>query len=269
MDLVEVLKRKHTLYPFDNELNILDFATFSEKMAEITPDLIIHTAAMTDVDACEIERDKALEVNGVGTQNVALAAKKCSAKILYISTDYVFDGTKGEPYIEFDEPRPLNNYGLSKLAGETYCMSLVKEFFIVRTSWMYGKQGHNFVSTVLKKARESERLEIVNDQIGSPTYSFDLAVNIGRLIDSERYGIYHLSGNGECSWFDFSRKIIEIAGMKVDVVPISTAKLNRPAVRPSYSVMRNFCIDATIGDEMPHWETSLRAYFEEREKEAA
>lgn len=269
MDLVGVLREKNDVYPFDIDLDILNLKAFTEKMEEIKPTLIIHTAAFTNVDLCEKERDEAFTVNAIGTQNVALASRKCGAAMLYVSTDYIFDGEKGSPYTEFDEARPLNHYGWTKLAGEYYCKMLLREIFVVRTSWLYGRAGHNFVSTILKKAKMGERIEVVNDQTGSPTFSLDLARNIERLIESGRFGIYHLSGNGECSWFEFARKIVELARIRANIVPISSDQIGRAAVRPRYSVLRNMCVELAIGDKMPRWEDSLERYIVEREVETA
>jgi len=234
-----------------------------EAIAIRSPQLVIHTAAYTDVDGCEQHPDRAHKVNAIGTQNIALACARLDATMVYISTDFVFNGRKGRPYIEFDAPDPLSVYARSKLAGEQYVRALLKKWFIVRTSWLFGKNGKNFVETILRLAGERDELSVVNDQIGSPTFAGDLVPEMARLIATEAYGIYHLSNNGACSWFDYARKILELAHVEnVRVVPISTETLGRPAVRPAYSVLRNYCMELTIGDRMRSWEEGLAAYLE-------
>lgn len=263
-ELMHFLSQEHEVSGIDlEEADITDRAQIMEAIAIRSPQIVIHTAAYTDVDGCEQHPDLAYKVNAIGTQNVALACGRLDATMVYISTDFVFNGRKNEPYIEFDEPDPLSVYARSKLAGEWYLRSLVRKGFIVRTSWLFGRHGNNFVETILRLAGERDELCIVNDQIGSPTFAGDLVPEMARLIATEAYGIYHLSNNGACSRFDYARKILEVAHAEnASVIPISTEALGRPAVRPAYSVLRNYCMELTIGDRMRSWEEGLAAYLE-------
>ena len=195
---------------------------------------------------------------------MAVAAAKIGAKLVYISTDYVFNGKAGRPYIEFDMTDPINIYGKSKLAGEQYVASLSNKYFIVRTSWLYGRQGKNFVKTMLNLAQEKSEVSVVNDQVGSPTWSKDLAYFIEELIQTELYGIYHASNGGLCSWFDLARAIFKLAGLnQIKVMPISTAELNRPAPRPAYSVLENYCIRLEGLSALRPWEEALEEFLTE------
>ena len=215
-DLVETLSKEHELFGIDvkdsgswilnlgsmefSKADIINKEEIIKVICDARPEVVIHTAAYTDVDGCEKNEDLAHRVNGTGTQNVALACQKCKAVIAYISTDFVFDGEKKEPYIESDRPNPLSVYGKSKLEGEKHISSLLDRYFIIRTSWLFGKHGRNFVNTILKLAQEKKELRVVNDQIGSPTYTKDLAYAIKRLITDHRspitdFGIYHISNS--------------------------------------------------------------------------
>ena len=264
-ELMQFLSQEHEVSGIDlDEADITNREQITETIAIRSPQLVIHTAACTDVDGCEQHPDRAYRVNAIGTQNIALACARLDATMVYISTDFVFNGRKNHPYIEFDAPDPLSVYARSKLAGEQYVRALVNKGFIVRTSWLFGKHGRNFVETILRLAGERDELRIVNDQIGSPTFAGDLVPEMARLIATEAYGIYHLSNQGACSWFDYARKILEYAHVRnVRVVPISTEALGRPAVRPAYSALRNYCMELTIGDRMRSWEEGLAAYLEQ------
>ena len=181
-------------------------------IAELSPEVVIHTAAMTDVDGCARDPDRAYLVNALGTQNVALACQRCSAAMVYVSTNEVFDGAKGEPYLEFDRPNPINAYGRSKLAGELFVQTLLDRFYIVRTSWLYARGGQNFVTKIIRAADEWGRLRVVTDEVGSPTYAPDLAQAIAKLIRTGHYGVYHLTNEGACSRYDFAVRILELSG---------------------------------------------------------
>ncbi len=262
-DLVGILKKAHEVHPFDLDLDITDYSRFLIKMDSIKPQLVIHSAAYTNVDGCEKEPDRAFLINALGTQNVALACQKLDAAMVYISTDFVFDGEKGEPYSEYDKTNPLSVYGKSKLDGENYVRALLTRFYIVRTSWLYGKQGHNFVKTILKLADENDELTIVDDQIGSPTYTNDLAETIARLIETEWFGIYHITNSGACSWFDFAREILEKSGRDIGKVrPIRSKDLDRPAPRPAYSVLSNYMLELRGWSPLRSYQEALDAYFQ-------
>ena len=231
---------------------------------EANPRLILHAAAYTAVDKAESEPDMAYFVNATGTQNVCLAAQLLDVPIVYLSTDYVFDGTKAEPYDEWDTPNPLSIYGKSKLAGEWFVRQLCPKHYIVRTSWLCGHGGANFVETILKLAQEREKLQVVNDQHGSPTFCRDLAPEIFRLTESGAFGTYHLTNQGYTTWFDFARKIVELAGMKTPVHPITTAEYPRPAPRPGNSRLSPRLYENAIGNRMPKWEEGLQWYLSQR-----
>jgi dTDP-4-dehydrorhamnose reductase len=260
--LQEALKG-HELFLIDlPEHDVTDTGIISA-IAGFQPDLVIHTAAMTDVDGCEVHPDRAYEVNGLGTRNVALGCQHCGAPLLHISTDYVFDGTKEEPYLEFDEPNPISVYGRSKRAGELLVRDLLNRFYIVRTAWLYSQGGNNFVNRILQLAEERDELSVVSTEVGSPTYAPDLAEAITRLIQHPLYGTYHLVNEGSCSRYDFARKILELAG-KGDFPLHPAETYERPAKVPANAVLRNFCAASQLGITLRPWEEALRAYFQER-----
>lgn len=250
------------------ELDITKPTIVQELIIANSPDIIIHSAANTNVDGCELEPDNAYRVNALGSRNVAVASEKAGAKLVYVSTDYVFDGAGQRPYTEFDGTNPISVYGKSKLAGERYVTGMSSKYFIVRTSWLYGEHGHNFVKTMLRLAKEKTELSVVDDQVGSPTYTKDLARFIEGLVQTELYGTYHATNTGECSWFQFARTIFEIAGLShVKVRPISTAELNRPAPRPAYSVLDHYCIRLEGLPDLRPWEEALREYLSSKSQQ--
>jgi len=228
-------------------------------IASLAPEVVIHAAALTNVDDCELNPDAAYLVNALGTRNVALACQGCGAAMVYISTDYVFDGQKGEPYLEFDEPNPINVYGRSKLAGERCVQALLHKFYIVRTAWLYSRTGDNFVKKVLRLADERDELSMVTNEVGSPTYAPDLAAAITQLIRHPLYGIYHLTNQGCCSRYEFAKKILEFAG-KGDFPIHPIDQYPRPAKPPAYAPLRNFRA-AQLGIALRPWEEALKEYF--------
>ena len=212
----------------------------ADRVAALGPDWVVHAAAATDVDSCEREPDVAMAVNAEGTRRVAEGCRRAGAGLVYLSTDYVFDGRKGAPYTEWDAPAPLNAYGRSKLEGEGAVRSLVSRWVIVRTAWLYGAYGKNFVKTVLAKAAAGEKLQVVDDQVGSPTYAADLARAVVLLLSRGLSGVYHVTNSGSCSWYEFTREILRlICADVVSVDRITSDELNRPARRPAYSVLEN------------------------------
>lgn len=253
---------KEDLFPVDiEELDITDFDAVIKEVNRFGPDLIIHAAAFTDVDGAELNRDLAYKVNAAGTQNLAIAARGAGAVILYVSTDFVFDGLKGTAYQEFDDVNPVSVYGRSKLAGERYVQSLTNTHYICRTAWLYGRHGHNFVKTMLKLGEEKQTIKVVDDQVGSPTNAADLADKLAEVGLSGRFGIYHTTNTGETSWFGFAAKIFELAGLPVELEPIKTAQLSRPAPRPAYSVLRGLSLELQGLAPMRPWEEALGDYF--------
>jgi len=276
VDLYQTLKEKHEVVGFDLKefpstsflpppVQRGDIARIDEvKRAfhELTPDFVVHTAAYTDVDGCEKNPDKAYKVNALGTQNVCLASQELNIPVIYISTDFVFDGKKDSPYVEFDEPRPISIYGRSKLAGEEYVKTLLNKYFIVRTSWLYGHYGKNFIETILQLASQKKELRVVNDQVGSPTYTRDLSGKIKELLPTELYGIYHITNSGSCSWYEFARETLKLADIKgAQLKPITSEELSRPAPRPGFSVLENYCLRLALGKSMRDWQEALRDYI--------
>jgi len=264
-EIMNMLNEKEDVVGIDIEtLDITDSKNCYQYITSLQPDVVIHTAAYTNVDGCESNADLAYRVNVIGTQNIASACLACDAKMIYISTDFVFDGKKNDPYDEFDDPNPISIYGRSKLAGEKMVQSILNKYFIVRTAWLYGLNGNNFVKTMLRLAKEKDEISVVNDQWGTPTYTKDLSQVICKLLYTNNYGIYHGSNKGSCTWYDFAKKIFELAEMKnIIVKPITTEDLGRPAKRPKYSVLRNYMLELTIGDSFRQWESSLEEYISE------
>jgi len=199
------------------------------------PDVIIHCAAYTDVDQAEVERELCYQVNVEGTRYVAEIAKELDAKMLYISTDYVFDGQGEKPFEVTDQPNPINYYGETKYLGEQEVQKLLDKYFIVRTSWVFGEHGDNFVKTMLKLGKERDEISVVADQYGSPTYTGDLAKLIVEMIKTDKYGIYHATNEGFCSWYEFAKEIFKVAGIDIKVKPVSSKKFKSKATRPSNS----------------------------------
>ena len=232
----------------------------ADKIASTRPNLVIHTAGYTDVDGCERDPGTALTVNAQGTRRVAEGAAKANARLVYISTDYVFDGKKTEPYTEHDPVNPLNVYGRSKLIGEQEALKACPSVLIVRTSWLYGAYGENFVKTILKLAATRPEIRVVNDQRGSPTYARDLASVISELIRRKTSGVVHAGGEGECSWHEFACAITQEAGSKCRVIPISTSESGRLAVRPSYSVLSTELL-RHYGLSLTPWREGVRQFL--------
>ena len=222
-----------------DELDVRE-ASCAERVATLRPDWVVHAAAATDVDGCERDAAWAFAVNGEGTRRIAEGCRRANAGLVYVSTDYVFDGQKDRPYLEADPPGPLNVYGRSKLAGEEATRALAGRWTIVRTAWLYGVHGKNFVKTILERAQAGQPLRVVDDQVGSPTYAADLAEGIALLLAGGHTGVFHLTNSGACSWFAFAREIVRLAGFDPGTVtPMTSADLNRPARRPRFAVLEN------------------------------
>lgn len=263
-ELVELLRDEHEIIGLSHkDLDVADFSKVKEIVCEKSPEFVIHCAAYTDVDGCELNPDKAYTINSFGTQNMAVASEKCGATMVYISTDYAFDGAKGEPYTEFDKADPINVYGRSKYVGEAFVASLCSKYYILRTAWVYGKYAkRNFVKTVLGLVGDKKELRIVCDQVGSPTNTYDISLAIRELIKSERYGLYHAVNEGEVSWYQFTKLVLDCKGISdVKVIPITSEELDRAANRPSYSVLRNFCLEKSGIYKMRNFEDALKDYL--------
>ncbi len=247
----------------ETDLDTLDITDSFQVWSLVTreqPEAIINTAAYTNVDGCETDELKAFRVNAIGAQNLSTAAYKIGTKILQVSTDYVFDGTGNSPKREYDPINPQSIYGKSKALGEKLVIETNPRHFILRTAWLYG-EGNNFVRTMLKLAQEKDEINVVNDQIGSPTSTVDLARCIINLINTEHYGIFHTTCEGECSWYDFAKRIFALKNIKVKVNPITTKELNRPAKRPAYSVLENFMLKLIGLNNFRQWEDALEEYL--------
>jgi dTDP-4-dehydrorhamnose reductase len=243
------------------EHDITDPASVVDIVAGIRPDVVIHAAAMTDVDGCERNPDLAFRVNALGTHNMALACERCGAAMVYVSTNDVFDGKLGRPYYEWDTPSPQSVYARSKAAAEFYVRILLHRFYIVRTAWLYARGGANFVTKIVAAADRLGALRVVTDEVSAPTYAPDLAESIGRLLRTGHYGIYHLTNGGICSRYDWAVKILELAGRgHVPVEPITTDQWPRPAPPPLYAPLVNFA-GAALGITLRPWEEALREYF--------
>ena len=269
--LVKVLSSEFKTKGIDiADCDITDKDQIINLVTSYRPSIIIHTAAYTDVDVNELNSERAFAVNALGSENIAKAAKDAQALLFYISTDYVFDGNKPKPYIEEDIPNPVNIYGSSKLKGEKFVQALVEKHFILRTSWLFGPKGKNFVTTILDKAQAVSRLEVVDDQKGSPTYTLDLAKAIKNLIAhldtvpcQDCYGIYHLTNAGSCFWFEFAKRIVELANLKTEVFPISSQESKRPACRPKMSILNTNKIKDVFSAELRTWQEALESFLSE------
>ena len=239
-DLQEVLKDKHELILTTSKtLDITDKENTINFIIENKPDVVINSAAYTDVDGCETNQDIAYAVNGEGVRNLALGCRQVDCPLVHISTDYVFDGTAREPIAEDGEIGPISVYGKSKLMGEEAIQEILDKYFILRTAWLYGINGKNFPKTMLELAKDHSEITVVYDEVGTPTYTPDLAYGISQIIETDHYGIYHLTNSGSCSWCEFAKYIFEIAGADVNVVPVTASEFSRPAPRPCYSVLKN------------------------------
>ncbi|MEK5206067.1 dTDP-4-dehydrorhamnose reductase [Psychrobacillus sp. FSL H8-0510] len=248
------------------ELDITDELKVQKVVGEIQPDVIINTAAFTKVDLAESEEYLAYNINGYAQRNLAVAAEKVGAKICYVSTDYVFDGTGEVPYKEYDECKPLGVYGKSKYIGEKLTQSLSSKYFIVRTSWVYGEYGSNFVKTMLKLAETRNELGVVHDQIGSPTYTVDLAEFIIKLIKTDKFGIYHCTNSGSCSWYEFAKAIFEETGKNIKLNALTTDQYPTPAKRPQYSALDNMALNINGFSSMRHWREGLSSFLNNLKK---
>lgn len=250
------------------ELDITDREAVERLMAAYRPDAAIHCAAYTKVDLAEDEPERCWAVNADGTRNLAAACREIGAKLLYISTDYVFPGAGERSYETGDPTGPVNTYGRSKLAGELAVQSLLEKYFIVRISWVFGKNGNNFVKTMLRLAETKAELSVVCDQIGSPTYTADLAPLLCDMVQTERYGVYHATNEGTCAWSEFAEAIFELAGRQVVVHPISTSAYPTRAARPLNSRMSKECLHSNGFQELPEWKNALARYLKEITGEA-
>lgn len=266
-DVCRILKERHIEHlPCDRQVfSLEDFNKAREVVLSYKPNAIIHAAAYTAVDKAESEKELAFKINSDATLNLAKTAKDIDAKFVYISTDYVFGGT-GENFYEIsDEKNPLNIYGKSKLMGEEAVLKTLEKYFIVRISWVCGKNGKNFVKTMLNLSKKHSELKVVADQIGSPTYTLDLAKLLVDMIQTEKYGIYHATNEGVCSWAEFAEEIFKLANKNTKVIKIPTEDYKTPAARPKNSKLSKKSLDLNGFNRLPHWKDALKRYLEEME----
>lgn len=242
------------------ELDITDIDKTLALVREVKPYAIINCAAHTAVDACETDVDNAYKINAIGPRNLSIASRETGAKLVHISTDYVFAGDASQPYTEFDTPNPQGMYGKTKLAGEEFVRQFAKDYFIIRTAWLYG-DGKNFVRTMLRLSETHDEVRVVNDQVGSPTSTVELAKIIDQLLFTENYGLFHGTCEGVCSWADFAQEIFRLAGKKTKVTGITSEEYNAPTKRPAYSVLENYMLKLTKGYVAADWQQAIAEYM--------
>ena len=262
-DLVRVLESSHAVTGVDlDELDITDRRAVEDRVVALAPDVLVNAAAYTDVDRSEVEEGLAFQVNADAAANLAVACRKARARLIHVSTDYVFDGTERRPYSEEDTPNPLGAYGRSKWEGEQRIREVLPEACLVRTAWLYGKAGKNFVKAILAQAEQKNRLRVVDDQRGSPTFTLDLARALRAAAEKGLQGTYHVTNQGACTWLGFAEKILELTGKQgVAVDPISTEELARPAPRPANSVLDCSKFEKATGMKLRPWEDALAEYL--------
>lgn len=262
-DVVQAaLSANHEVVALDRDgLDVTNARSVRRVMDRERPAAVVNCAAYTDVDGAEADREGAMRLNAEAAETVAAAAAAVEATVVYPSTDYVFDGGGDRPYLESDVPSPMSVYGETKLAGEIDTAAANARHFIVRTSWLFGAGGRNFVETMLAIGGRDHQVAVVRDQIGSPTYTGHLAAGLVRMLDTDAYGLHHMSAGGECSWYDFAVAIFADADVECRVLSTTTAEFARPAPRPPYSVLGTHWEDAI---HLPDWRTGLRSYLEDR-----
>jgi len=262
MDLKAVLCKENQVFSFNkNQLDVTNLHQVFSTVHSIRPEVIIHAGAYTKVDEAEVNQDLAFRINTFGTRNVTVAAERIRSKVLYISTDYVFDGKKDGSLHEFDQTGPISVYGKSKLAGEEMVKTLTNRYFIVRTSWVYSKNGKNFVKTIQNPSKQKEELFVVNDQLGSPTFSLDLANFIYQLIKTDQFGLYHVSNSGYCTWFEFAKAIIKILNIDTELRPIVSSQFPHLAERPKNSSLDHMAICLNGFPEFRPWKEALKNFL--------
>lgn len=264
-DIAKILSQDYQVIPKTiNDIDITEKKSLEKMMKYVKPNIVINCAAYTDVDGAQTNREKAFLVNADAVKYIAELCKTVNAKLIHYSTDYVFDGTKSTPYTEEDRPNPINVYGESKLKGEEYIKNTLDNYLIIRTSWLFGKNGKNFVTTILRLANERPEIKVVDDQIGSPTYTVNLAQATEGLISLGAKGIFNVTNSGVCSWYEFAIKILEFADISnVTVMPIGSQELTRPAKRPKNSTLDKGKFFNLTYVELIHWKEALDSYLYE------
>lgn len=262
--MAELAKRNIESIGVDiDEMDITDKISVEKVIGEAAPDVVVHCAAYTAVDAAEDNEALCRRVNADGTRNIAEVCKKLDCKMVYISTDYVFDGQGTRPWEPDDERHPLNVYGQTKYEGELAVQENLSKYFIVRIAWVFGKNGKNFVKTMLKLAETHDKLTVVNDQFGSPTYTYDLARLLVDMIQTDKYGIYHATNEGICTWYEFACEIFRQAGVKIEVTPVPASEYPTKAKRPENSRLDKSKLTENGFERLPSWQDALRRYIKE------
>lgn len=265
-NLVRVLSGNNEVIGFTHEdLDITDSAKTARTLQKLKPEAVINTAAYHKTDECEEKPEKSFLVNSVAVRNLALTCKEVGSPLVHFSTDYIFDGKKREPYTEDDTPNPVNVYGVSKIAGEIFVRNILEKHFIIRPSGIFGKAGkegkENFVDKMLRLARERGKLRVVDDQVFSPTYARDLAEKIMELIQTDKYGVYHITNSGTCSWYELAKATLELAGVNVEIEPVESKEFPTKAQRPMFSVLENRNLTRIGSRELRHWKEALKDYL--------
>lgn len=252
----------HVIAPAHNECDITDSNSVKGVIEKEKPDMVINATGYTKVDDAEFHKEEAFKLNSEAVANLAKILTPKNIALVHFSTDYIFDGKKKEGYGESDSPSPLSVYGASKAAGERAILEAMKNYYLIRTAWVFGPGGKNFVDTIIDLAGKNpgRPLKMVHDQIGNPTYTLDLVQAVLGLLNGKSYGIYHLVNEGDCSWYEFTKEIFNIMGMPQEVIPIASKELSRPAPRPHYSILRN-----TKANKLRHWKEALKDYLKEKQ----
>jgi len=269
-DLIPLLSKRgyEVLAPQEDKLDITNLKVVKDVVDKLAPALVTNCAAYTNVDGAEKQEHQALMVNGLGVHNLCLLCQERDIPLVHFSTDYVFDGTKPSPYTIYDETNPVNAYGRSKLLGEKYVMWLLTKFYLIRTSWLFGLQGKNFIETMLELGQKQKQVSVVNDQRGCPTWTRHLAEATISLMETGRYGVYHITNSEPTTWFDFTKEIFRLSGINTAVMPVTSEQFPRPAKRPANSVLDHFPLKEVTGRDMPSWKEALREYLAQRKEKA-
>jgi len=256
-DLSKRLYKKYSLIGIDIDNCDIVSDKIIDYILRKEPEFVFHLAAYSNVDMAEEERERAYNVNVIGTKNIVTVCEKVNIPLVLISTDYVFDGSKKTAYRENDTTKPINFYGKTKKEAEDIVKNRLEKFFIVRTSWLFGKNGKNFVKTITSLSQKRDKIEVVNDQKGSPTYTSDLSAALEMFLASNKYGIYHITNKGICTWFDFAKEIVSLSNIKTEIIPIKSVDFKRPAKRPHNSALDNSHFEKIFSNKMPTWKDAL------------
>lgn len=269
-DLVKVMANEKLITLTHKDIEVCDFNNTRQILTSNRPDIVINTSAYHKVDECEDNVGKSFQVNTYAVRNLAFVCKDLGCTLIHMSTDYVFGGEKNKPYTEEDAPNPLNVYGVSKLAGEYFIRNVCEKHFIIRSSGLYGVagasgKGGNFVELMIRLAKENKPIKVVDDQVLTPTYTRELAEKMKQLIQTGKYGLYHITNNGECSWYTFAKKIFDFIGLIPKLSPTTSVQFGVKAKRPKYSVLDNSNLRKIDFDNMRTWKEALREYLKEKE----